>query len=340
MGFSINRNLVIGSISYQQEKTGFMIKYQGIWLPAGKPPGVNLVVISSLRTRYGVLPDIQQKGESSAKIAKSTADDLLKELNVKYQKRRIAPIIFFITIIAMVLSYFLNPTSLLPVIVAGLVGLFFTFIARRRDILLKSTAIYYKLEAEAETAYQSLYQAFNELLDCNRVWNIHGQTHLEEWQQRKRQAGAGRLIDRYTLFIRIAQPPYLSTNVPVPSIPFRGHQLYFLPDQVLVYNAHEIKSVSYASLQVNSGFSNFIDEQYNVPKDATVVDHKWRYVNKNGSPDKRFKNNALLPVARYGQISFSYLPVGDSTIQTSKQQGGVNFEDSFKRFIEFRNRQS
>ena len=39
-----------------------------------------------------------------------------------------------------------------------------------------------------------------------------------------------------------------------------------------------------------------------VPKDATIVDHTWQYVNKSGGPDKRFQNNRQIPICLYGEI--------------------------------------
>ncbi|MGW2217782.1 hypothetical protein ACWCSD_22560 [Nonomuraea sp. NPDC001684] len=39
-----------------------------------------------------------------------------------------------------------------------------------------------------------------------------------------------------------------------------------------------------------------------VPRDGTVVDSTWRYVNVNGGPDRRFNNNARLPVLLYGRL--------------------------------------
>ena len=33
-----------------------------------------------------------------------------------------------------------------------------------------------------------------------------------------------------------------------------------------------------------------------------TTDHTWKYVNKSGGPDKRFKDNKKLPVCLYGQV--------------------------------------
>jgi hypothetical protein len=46
-------------------------------------------------------------------------------------------------------------------------------------------------------------------------------------------------------------------------------------------------------------------EQDAVPSDAKQVGTTWRYVNKNGTPDKRFNNNTQIPIMRYGVIHFT-----------------------------------
>ena len=46
-------------------------------------------------------------------------------------------------------------------------------------------------------------------------------------------------------------------------------------------------------------------ENGHLPGDAKVVDYTWRYVNKSGGPDRRFANNAQLPICLYDELLFS-----------------------------------
>lgn len=58
----------------------------------------------------------------------------------------------------------------------------------------------------------------------------------------------------------------------------------------------------YLKLLVTVDSINFITDV--APRDSKVINYTWQYVNNNGSPDKRFKNNRQLPVCLYGRISF------------------------------------
>ena len=43
-------------------------------------------------------------------------------------------------------------------------------------------------------------------------------------------------------------------------------------------------------------------ESDRVPQDAQIIGQTWKYVNKSGKPDKRFKDNRELPICLYGEI--------------------------------------
>lgn len=62
-----------------------------------------------------------------------------------------------------------------------------------------------------------------------------------------------------------------------------------------------------------------------MPRDAEVVDRTWRYVNKSGGPDKRFKDNRQIHVCRYEQISLSSSTGLNEVLQVSRCGFGEKF---------------
>lgn len=60
--------------------------------------------------------------------------------------------------------------------------------------------------------------------------------------------------------------------------------------------------MSYKELQVLVSSTRFVEDG-SVPRDAIVVDRTWRYVNKKGGPDRRFKDNRELPVCQYEEVA-------------------------------------
>lgn len=97
--------------------------------------------------------------------------------------------------------------------------------------------------------------------------------------------------------------PRVATNLSVVGIDVGEIKLFFLPDMVLYLQGNTFASISYGTLTVRQGTTRFIEDG-SVPSDAVVVGQTWKYVNKNGGPDRRFKDNRQLPIAQYGVLEF------------------------------------
>jgi hypothetical protein len=87
-------------------------------------------------------------------------------------------------------------------------------------------------------------------------------------------------------------------NIKIPLIPAGKQKIYLFPERVLVFDSKNVGAISYSDLNFDIFESRFVETE-RVPSDAKVVDRTWRYTNKSGGPDKRFKDNKELPVALY-----------------------------------------
>jgi hypothetical protein len=123
-------------------------------------------------------------------------------------------------------------------------------------------------------------------------------------------------VRRKATSIRKAAPPYLKTNVETVPIDVGAQVLHFFPDRVLIYDAQGVGAVGYRELSLSVQRSRFIESEA-VPSDATVVDRTWAFVNKNGGPDKRFKNNRQLPVCAYDELTIRSASGIDEVVQLS-----------------------
>lgn len=66
--------------------------------------------------------------------------------------------------------------------------------------------------------------------------------------------------------------------------------MFILPDRMIIKGKKGWGAVDYS--EWNIGVANVIFiESGGVPRDAQIVGHTWQFVNKNGTADKRFKNN-------------------------------------------------
>ena len=65
-----------------------------------------------------------------------------------------------------------------------------------------------------------------------------------------------------------------------------------------------------------------------VPSDALIVDKTWKYINKSGGPDRRFKDNHELPICLYQEISFTSQTGLNELVQLSSRGPAEGFKAS------------
>ncbi|MBB5208317.1 hypothetical protein [Chiayiivirga flava] len=159
--------------------------------------------------------------------------------------------------------------------------------------------LFYDLAENALANYERLVAAADAVGACTKKWRIDAQGRVSD---PKYHAGAGHLVKRSaTFFDRHHAFPYLALNVDAPMARSDSALFVFLPDRLLVKERGVIGAVSYENLRASARDGRFIEEE-SVPSDAQVVGRTWRYVNKRGGPDRRFKYNRQLPVCAYNEL--------------------------------------
>jgi hypothetical protein len=162
----------------------------------------------------------------------------------------------------------------------------------------RTSRLFYELGETEQQRFTIVQTTLGHLAKSHQVWRVKEKSATSDW---KRNAGASSLISSVPIHVGCSNPPRVETNVAVPSISMGQARLFFLPDVILYWEAGTFGAVAYNDFRVEQSTTRFIEDGF-VPTDATVVDRTWRYVNKNGGPDRRFNNNAQLPIAQYGVL--------------------------------------
>jgi hypothetical protein len=217
------------------------------------------------------------------------------------------------------------PTWLLALLcVAALAG---TYVAHARDELGKTAVLFYDFDSDMESAYAELHNAASQLAMCASAWHIEASGKVHD---RKYHAGASDLVRRKSTFIRKAEPPYVKTNIETIAVGVGRQTLHFFPDRVLVYDTNGVGAVGYQDLSVDVSATRFIESD-SLPRDAEVVDRTWKYVNRSGGPDRRFKDNKELPVCRYEEITLSSQTGLNEVLQLSRCGLGSAFANAISQ---------
>ncbi|MDO9545481.1 MAG: DUF4236 domain-containing protein [Pelolinea sp.] len=357
MGFYIRKSLRAGPLRFNLSKSGIGVSagitgfrvgtgprgnyvhvgrnglYYRTTLPSGthSPESQNSSRISPRSNQSSTVDMREIESANILDLKDSTSSDLLSEMNDKQQKMIVWP---FATMLSTFLLIFLIAlkapvwSMLITIPVAGIV----IFLIHRHDQLSKTTILFYDLDEEAEKAYQALHNAIQDLALCEKSWHISssGQiTSLLEW---KRQSGASQLVSRNPIKYSFLAPPYVSTNLSIPTIPVGKLFLYFFPDCLFVYQDKQFGAVSYSDLKVELGNKRFIENE-SLPTDAKTVDTTWRYVNKSGGPDRRFKDNRQLPIVLYSELLFKSNSGLNGLLQLSKPDMGKNLLEAIEKIV-------
>lgn len=355
MGFYLKKSISIGPFRFNLSKSAIGVSTGFKGLRVGSGPRGNYVHIgrngiyyrktfpSQARSLPRSLPStpsqnkferpnrqtvIMKEIESAdvGQMAHSSSAELLQELNEKNQILRIGPPVTIAVVVVIALALYANLHPFLSFLVFCF-GAAAVFLAFWRDVMKKTVILFYEFDAETENAYGLLHSHGLRLAHCQGLWHISASGEVHD---RRYHAGASSLVDRKSTTIRKAVPSFLKTNIEVISIDVGRQTLYLFPDRLLVMDSDRVGAVGYDELGLSAVQKRFIEEAH-VPRDASVIDHTWRYVNKNGSPDRRFANNRQLPICLYEELHFKSRSGLNEIVQMSQ----VGAADGFIQAIHY-----
>lgn len=213
------------------------------------------------------------------KNLKSTGlKDVLDQAGYKYPLRKLGLLVF---ILGIVLT-FVNPI-LVIVAIAGAIMYFY-----------KKTSpveIEYDFEDGASEEYDLTNKLLAGILESDKVWIVDGLLADDD---------RSTITARKELKIKEGLTGDLSTNVKVYSVVAGDLTLSFLPDALLINKNGVNKAIDYKDLQVDLRSENFLEEEK--VADATLIDKTYLHSNKDGSPDKRYKDNPEVNLVEYGVL--------------------------------------
>ena len=185
-----------------------------------------------------------------------------------------------------------------------------------------------ELNEMQKEAYRKLVEAFESLMQCDKICLIlskeksYSKSTASESYELKRTAFACSTFNHVS-------------NIATEDVPmFRDldYSYYLYPKYVVKAKSpieFEIIPIDKVSLIYHS--QRFIESTYEWewPKDGQIVDKKYQYVNKDGTPDLRYTSNKKVPVFLYGELTFSNLGL---SYQISKNEAAHDFSIAYNYF--------
>jgi hypothetical protein len=170
---------------------------------------------------------------------------------------------------------------------------------------LRLTTLATEIDVEPEQAesYYRMRDDFAALSECQKIWDTLERRAINRFVER---SAAHEAITREPVSFSLNTCDLIQWKQKVPYLPNRaGGDMYIYPG-FLLYRASKQAFALVDSREVTLTFSvsRFIEDK-DVPSDARIVAHAWAKSNKDGSPDRRFRDNYQIPIALYGSLTFT-----------------------------------
>ena len=159
-----------------------------------------------------------------------------------------------------------------------------------------------RLEYDNLSNHKEIPPIWNELASSDKLWKIEGIYELDE-NTSKENGGIDVIYDRIPIKIRYKTPYYIHTDSKVMQVKLNDYSLVILPEHYIIRKKSEVGIIEASNVIITKETSPYA-ELDDVPEDTEVLYSTWIYVNKDGSKDKRYKDNKQIPICKYGLICF------------------------------------
>jgi hypothetical protein len=182
----------------------------------------------------------------------------------------------------------------------------------------------------AQKAYGALVRAFETLRGCARIWDVTSDRIGNRVVER---SYASRTITRTPVkldfagsdLVRFAGRAMQFQNI-------NGEDILIYPGMVIMPRADgAFALIDLREIKLDFNTMQFVEEE-TVPSDTQVVGQTWAKVNKNGTPDLRFKANYQIPLCLYGRFVITSSGGIEEEYQFSNASATGEFAHAFQAY--------
>ena len=150
--------------------------------------------------------------------------------------------------------------------------------------------------------YNDLKENFEQIRKIDSIWDVTSSQNIDKAKER---SAAGTNITRnkvsfYKNTLDFIDTPYQALTLQNSN----GGDLFMYPGFIVMTNKlnNDFGLIDFRDLKFESCAQKFLETE-RVPKDTKIINKTWKYVNKNGQPDKRFKDNYEIPIVLYWELT-------------------------------------
>ncbi len=166
----------------------------------------------------------------------------------------------------------------------------------------KNIEVNYRLTERQKDLYNQAVSDIRKVKKSRRVYWIKSQSKVRETRY---TSGASNALEAVYCRVLFTPPFPFETNINILSVQLKNDSVSFFPDRIVIIQDGCISTASYESLKCEYEARDYVENEDDAPSDTQILYMTWRYVNNDGSRDRRFKNNCQLPVCAYGKLTIT-----------------------------------
>ena len=150
--------------------------------------------------------------------------------------------------------------------------------------------------------YNVLKESYEKLMICQKIWDV---TSSQSVDRVKERSSASTSVSRTPVGFSFGSLDYISTKYEAFKLHnANGGDLFIYPGFIVMPSEHsnDFAIIDFRDITLEHHLQSFIETE-TVPTDSKIIGQTWQYVNKNGSPDKRYSYNPEIPIVAYYEIS-------------------------------------
>lgn len=152
-------------------------------------------------------------------------------------------------------------------------------------------------------AYDALRRAHARLRASDMIWDVTASFLTNRVAER---TTATTRVDRTP--VRLSETASDLLNTKWQGLKFdnaNGEDIFVYPGFAMMRErGRDFALIDLREVEIEYSERHFQEEE-RVPRDAVIIGHTWAKTNKDGSPDRRFKDNYRIPVVRYGRLTIT-----------------------------------
>lgn len=185
-----------------------------------------------------------------------------------------------------------------------------------------------KTDEQIKKSFLELLDSYKILLTCQKIWDI---TAISKIDKAATRSAVSESITRKQVNFGFGNLDIIKSKFD--ALHFEnanGGDLYIYPAFIaIVDSTKKFGLIDIREIEFDFISQNFLEEGV-VPSDSNVIGNTWAKVNKNGSPDRRFKDNYQIPICLYGNIEIKSATGLNEAYCFSNHDKAEQFSKTFK----------